>query len=212
MQNSTNCGRSIFSLAALQSSSVSGCFIAIPEIWTWALLPPVILAILYILPLKNGRSLRQVPFLKIFIIATTWVWVTAILPLQITETNFQLSHISILAHRFLFIFAITIPFDIRDIYTDKQSDLKTLPSYYGVKNSKRWALGILLLSFAFLFFPIIWESMPIQLIIGYLAIGITSAVLIAKSDPEKPDWYFGYFLDGSMLVLGTLEVVTALFF
>lgn len=183
-----------------------------PEIWTWALLPPLVLVILYILPLRNGRTLRQVPFLKIFMIAMTWIWVTAILPLQITDTNLQFSHILVLTHRFLFVFAITIPFDIRDVYTDKQSDLKTLPSYYGVKSSKRWAVGILILSFAFLFFPVIWNSVSTFLIMGYLFIGIGSALLIAKSDPGKPDWYFGYLLDGSMLLLGAFETVDGLYF
>jgi 4-hydroxybenzoate polyprenyltransferase len=40
-----------------------------------------------------------------------------------------------IAKRFLFIFALAIPFDIRDLFSDRQAGLKTIPVAWGEKNA-----------------------------------------------------------------------------
>src|SRR6056297_2095659 len=181
-----------------------------PEFWSWVFFPPVALVILYILPLQNGLSLRQIPFLKIFIIAITWVWVTGYLPIWISSQIMGPREWLFLTHRFLFIFAITIPFDIRDVYTDEVSHLQTLPSYYGIKRSKNWATGLLVLSFMILT-PLVYEQyFSVQLFLGYILVLALGAILIRRSSPSRSEYYFGYILDGLILVLGGLEVVFSL--
>jgi len=177
-----------------------------PILWNWALLPPVALAILYILPLRNGQNLRQIPFLKIFIIAITWVWVTAWLPLIITDSSIDPWHGIFLAHRFFFIFAITMPFDIRDVYTDRNSDVKTLPSYYGIRRSKLWAIGISVLAFLLLLPLFNSQDLPLTMAPLYFLVFAGSVVGIYWSSPQRSEWYFGYLLDGLMLFMGGMEV------
>ncbi len=181
-----------------------------PEFWSWALFPPVALVILYILPLQNGLSLRQVPFLKIFIIASTWVWVTGYLPIWINGEGMDYSEWLFLMHRFLFIFAITIPFDIRDVYTDQVSHIQTLPSYYGIERSKDWASGLLVLSFVVLIPLFYQEYLNEQLFWAYILVLAAGIALIRRSSPSRSEYYFGYILDGLIIILGGLEVLICL--
>jgi len=65
-------------------------------------------------------ALRDIPFLKIFVIAFVWALVTGLLPLISSKDLIQinLQHILFLTKQFLFVVAITIPFDIRDMKYD----------------------------------------------------------------------------------------------
>jgi len=199
-------------LSILGAGLIFWLLLSHPSIWSWALFPPLILAVLYILPLRNGQSLRQVPFLKIFLIASTWVWVSTYLPIHISGVEMDTEKILFLCHRFIFIFAITIPFDIRDVYTDQVSHLQTLPSYYGIERSRVYASGGVVASFLLLaplfftgFFPILLSPLQVIFMVSLLT-------LIRRSSPARSEYFFGYMLDGSMLVLGTLETVAGLYF
>jgi len=178
-----------------------------PRLWNWVLFPPILLVMLYILPMQNGRNLRQVPFLKIFIIAITWVWVTTFIPLMIEEKPFHLEQMGFLLHRLLFVFAITIPFDIRDIHSDQLDHVFTLPSYYGVERSKRWA--VLIAAGSFVPLPFLFESVPgsYPFAIMYLAVAIITLYGILNSSPQRSEYYFGYFLDGCIIFLGGSETL-----
>ena len=79
--------------------------------------------------------LRTIPYIKIYLIALVWCLSTVLL--TATENNLVISIDVILSliSRFLFIVAITIPFDIRDIKFDALT-LKTIPMLFGVEMSK----------------------------------------------------------------------------
>ena len=87
-------------------------------------------------------SFRDVPLLKIFIIAFSWTYLTIIIPVIVHNISFDSNLILNIIVRFLFVLAITIPFDIRDLKFDK---VITLPKYLGVKKSKILAYIILLI-------------------------------------------------------------------
>lgn len=197
-------------MSFLAAGIVGWLLLTHPEFWTWILFPPVVLAILYILPLKNGRSLRQIPFLKIFIIASTWIWVTGYLPVWLSGAGMDVETSLFLTHRFLFIFAITIPFDIRDVYTDQISHVQTLPSYYGIERSKDWAAGLLVASFLVLLPLFFLDLIRWEMLFVYLGVSAGGLTLIRLSSPKRSEYYFGYILDGLILVLGGLEVLVAI--
>ena len=79
--------------------------------------------------------LRSIPYLKIFIISIVWTFVsTTLLVIENDvhiDQNIYYLHIS----RFCFVFAITIPFDIRDIAIDFKN-IKTIPIRFGEKISR----------------------------------------------------------------------------
>jgi 4-hydroxybenzoate polyprenyltransferase len=172
----------------------------------WPLFIPPTLSILYILPLRNGNNLRHVPFIKIFLIAITWVWVSTYIPIWLDNKVMDAYTILFIFHRLLFIVAITIPFDIRDVFSDQRSNLQTLPSYYGVSLSRKYALGTAFLSLVPLIPFYIAGQFKLWSIPFYGVFMALVLYLIQKSSPYRSAYYFGYLLDGCLLVLGVLEV------
>ena len=86
------------------------------------LLLPSFISIAYVLPIfgQDKNRLRDFNFIKIYLIAIIWAFTGVVLPVlgQEVELNNQLLLLSF--SKACFIFAITIPFDIRDLSIDKE--------------------------------------------------------------------------------------------
>lgn len=109
----------------------------------FALLPFFLLSIFYVIPMPSKiKGFRQIPGLKLIIIAFAWAGVTVYFPLYAAQLLESEGVWIMFLQRFLFVMAITIPFDIRDMRLDLP-DLKTLPQLIGVGYSK--ALAIMLI-------------------------------------------------------------------
>jgi hypothetical protein len=87
----------------------------------WLLLGHLgILSVCYSVPLLGGKRsgrkpLRSLPGLKIFLIAYVWAVATVGLPLMASGLSlFGTRSLLLMAERGLFIFALTLPFDVRD--------------------------------------------------------------------------------------------------
>jgi len=156
---------------------------------------PAILTTAYVLPLFNSKRLRDFPFIKIFLIAIVWTWLT--LGMISTELFTPLCAI-LLIERVLFFLAITIPFDIRDVIVDESISVKTLIHKLGIKKSKLLALALVIICFcliSYLFFTgLINQSYFYGLSICYVYV----AVLIYFSKQGRGDFFFGGLLDGSI--------------
>lgn len=105
-----------------------------------------IVSILYTIPVF-GRSmrLRDFSFVKIFLIAIVWSYVTGFVPMY--EQEISIGPILIyLVEIILFFIAITIPFDIRDYYVDTANDVGTIPTLIGKDTSIYLSLLLLVLT------------------------------------------------------------------
>ena len=85
-------------------------------------------------------GLRNIPGIKLFLIALIWSVSCVLLPVVELEHNYQINistaeTLLLVAKRFMFIAAITIPFDIRDLFQDKLYALKTIPVILGEKKA-----------------------------------------------------------------------------
>ena len=162
-------------------------------------------SIIYGLPIcKYGSNLfrlRDVPGLKIFLIAFVWSYVTEGLPALINdEPVYYLA----LLERFLFVFAITIPFDIRDVNYDA-SHLATIPQYFGV-NSAKWMALIAIFSSELILFYRFFFIDDLNLI-GAIAIYITyefSFLLIYRCHLYSKERYFTICVEGMSILMGAL--------
>lgn len=166
------------------------------------------LTILYSTPLLNSSiavfRLRQIPFLKIFIISFVWATVTILLPVIHSEDSYNSFNVFIMIiERFLFIFAITIPFDIRDMIADQLAGLKTIPLYFGQKKSIYISITTLVLFLTISNFHYL-NTNQLQ-ILGAFAISFLTTIicLINKRIKNLPLYYYGV-LDGTMLLQGVL--------
>ncbi len=157
----------------------------------------------YIAPLpfySKALPLRQIPFLKPFLIASAWTILLNILPMAL---NFPINELlqkpllSLIAVTWLFVFAECIAFDIRDIQADQKIELKTFANSWGISSTKIlviacYSIAILLLITTKSFQHISYEAY-LALILSIL-VGIILTLSISKN---KKDSFYTFALDGS---------------
>ena len=165
-----------------------------------------LLSISYNLPIflieTKRFSLRNIPGVKLFIIAMVWAASCVLLPiLTIEATNSATitlnETILLFSMHFFFIAAISVSFDIRDIFQDKSNELKTLPVIFGEKNSLL-ICQVLLATYLLLLF-----NFTEKIDGNFFALSLTifiSGWLILKSKWKKNEYYYFLFLDGTMIL------------
>ncbi len=159
-----------------------------------------------VIPAKEGPiAVRDIPGAKIFLIALVWTGVTWILPMQESGIEWADEHYLIIWERFMFILAITIPFDIRDLKYDSAS-MKTIPQLIGYSRSKSLAMILLLICagiHAFVEFFLRPERTFTQhILVPLFFLAVT--FLVARMRADSNDNYFTGLLDGTMLILGLI--------
>lgn len=173
------------------------CFFFLSLSTQCALVLPALLSLGYVIPFMGNKKLRlrDVHFIKIFLIAIVWSYVTVFLPFLEHKVSIDRQAIGMLMERVLFIFVITLPFDLRDWEIDKKNGVRTIPATIGVKNTLRLAFLIL----------IIWSLSVVQIYSfliasGLLISGISTAVFVYYSPKQKHDYYFTALMDGTMIL------------
>lgn len=101
----------------------------------------LLISILYVVPVKE-ISLRQIPFVKNLLISAVWAILLLVVPFQGSE---HLDEFLLIA---LYFFALTIPFDIRDLQTDRGRIL-TLPLMMGILPAKALSISCSFIFYSF---------------------------------------------------------------
>jgi len=148
-------------------------------------------------------GLRNIPGLKQFLITLVWTMSTVLLPLMEAQ-HMHFGTVSmrdttiLVAKRFLFIGALTVPFDIRDLFQDKQSGLKTVPVVIGEKKAYLFCqillAGYIVLLFLFRnngFSNDFWALTITAILAGWL---------IFKSSWKKNEYYYFFCVDGILIL------------
>lgn len=172
------------------------CFLWLPWRLKAALLVPGLLSLGYVLPFfgKQRLRLRDVHYLKIFLIAGVWAYVTVVLP-AIEQSLAWERILPIALERALFIFMITLPFDLRDVHLDAHHAVKTLPTRMGTSSTLYLATII----------GILWSILigclyPAPSTWGLWASGIYAWGLVCYAPNVNHDYYYTGLIDGTMLV------------
>jgi len=141
------------------------------------------------------RNIRSLPHIKVYILGTTWVMATQILPFILFSTlPFTFFVGLFFLGSFLFVFSISIPFDIRDLNVDDKK-LKTIPQILGVKKSKQLAIVSLILSSS-LFFLMLGNYQT-----GILLNTIFTGITIIRSGKYKDELAYSGLIDGMFICL-----------
>ena len=161
------------------------------------LFPFVIATSLYVSPFKIWKfNLRDISGLKLFLIAFSWAGVTVLFPLIQNELEISNNIKLLFLERFLFIVAITIPFDIRDIDYDSPK-LFTLPQAIGNKKSK--IIGIISL-FLFFLTALYRQSDGHNPMLVMLLVTVLSSILIGFSSKDQSKYYSSFWLEGIPII------------
>ncbi len=179
------------------------------------LLPIGLVTLLYSLPVvrfkKRFFRLRDLPLVKIFLISLVWSATTVLLPVIQSGTGFDSRHIAaMLAERFLFVFSITIPFDIRDMAADKGSGLNTLPLMFGEKRSLLLADATLAL-FLLIALPHCVAMNQVFLLPALIISAVSTYIFIHHVNMQKLRFYHYFILDGTMLLQSLLVYIAFIF-
>jgi 4-hydroxybenzoate polyprenyltransferase len=166
-----------------------------------------VLSMAYSLPIfskGNQRfGLRNIPGIKSVLIALVWTMSCVLLPILEAEAQNHTvvsvpDTLMLICKRFLFIIALTIPFDIRDLFQDSQSGLKTIPVIFGKEGAYLFCqlllIGYLVLLFLFRgngFSPDFFGLAFTTLLMGWL---------IFKSKREKDEYYYFFYMDGVLIL------------
>jgi len=183
-----------------------GCailFFFLPNKIKLLLVAPSIFSVAYVLPIfKNNFRLRDFNYVKIFLIAIVWAYITATIPLFFERGN-QISAYNILLisiERMLFVFAITIPFDIRDYEIDKKANVNTLVHKFGIEGSKKLSIVLvfitLLINFTLRSHGVLPDGVYLQLLIFYIVL----IFIIIYASKYKSDYLYSGVLDGTMIL------------
>ena len=155
------------------------------------LIPFALLTLLYVVPGRlKFKGLRNVPGLKLFVIALVWAGVTALFPLLANDIPIEKKEIVVLVQRFLIVLAITIPFDIRDLALDK-SEMDTLPQLLGIKYAKVIAIVAVIL------FDLLYLSADFAVreqVIGMVT-SILSIIMILASGVYQNRYYSSFWVE-----------------
>ena len=165
------------------------------------IIPALLLTVIYaipLLPFKFTQFVRKAGVLKTVLLAFTWSYVTAYLPLQKSFLLLNNADLFIISRRFLFMLMLCIIFDSRDMSVDKIRGLRSLATDLGPKTLRFFIGVIFLVLFATNFLSLnygisINQSIALQV--------STLALLIAWYFSTKKQGYFFYyfFIDGLML-------------
>jgi 4-hydroxybenzoate polyprenyltransferase len=167
------------------------------------------LSIFYTLPLPLSPRLsipplRKIPYLKIFIVAYVWASSTVIFPtLEESLWIDDPDTLQLFFQRLIWIFALTLPFDLRDADADSKQALPTLARHLG----KRRVSFLIFFLFSIL---IVWEILfPIQIKFGALqSISFTFMLVFSifaqHQNSQKIKDYHILFLDGMISGYGIL--------
>jgi 4-hydroxybenzoate polyprenyltransferase len=168
----------------------------------WVLAPMGLLAIGYAVPIYlpglGTRRLKEVSGLKMALIVVVWSGATVLLPAIIVDRLADPRTWVIAGLRGLFIFALTLPFDLRDVERDRRAGIRTIPHLVG-RVATRWLAVAAITAFAVIsvgFFGIASEGPGAC----YLTTAIMSLPIVAYADVERPEWYFVGLVDGMILV------------
>lgn len=124
--------------------------------------------------------IRKIPLLKVFYVGLVWALVNCWLTLP--EFNLPIFLIS-----FFFITALVLPFDIRDMESDK---VQTFPKLIGVQNTKY-------IAYLLVFISMILASLYLKpsYSLAFFFSGIITYILIYFSENKRDDAYFSFGIE-----------------
>ena len=122
-------------------------------------------------------NVRKIPFFKIFYVGFIW-------GLMCGWLSFQSFNWTIFFITFLFITALVLPFDIRDM---KKETVMIFPNWIGVWNTKNLAIVMVGIASILAFFTL---QSPFSM--AFLLSAIPTVLFILFSENSRPDAYFSF--------------------
>lgn len=188
-----------------------GLIFAFPLIAGWYTFTP---------PIFNIRQIRQIGWIKPFVVGFTWSgWVTIypILIWQVQRVHIDSSPVFpsflLWLQNFLYLSVIAMLFDIKDFRTDVKHQLKTYPVILGIKRTFRYIIIPALMVNMAVFFFYQWQQQnqlmqTVLQLIPYLLL----VYIIIKHQQQKSVLYYLVAIDGLLFVKAVCGITSIYIF
>ncbi len=189
-----------------------GSFLMLKQVSQLLLSVTGLVTVLYSYPFiyVRGRTirLRDIGLSKIFLIALIWALSTVLLPVVEFSISIGTAELLLLAERFLFLFVITVPFDIRDIDYDAGEGLRTVPILVGIKKARLLCLAcLLLLAGTSAVRAFLLHAISVPQLFSLLVCYMLTSVLIMLTTKNRSDHFFIGAMDGTLVLMFVLLVL-----
>ncbi|MCB9274669.1 MAG: hypothetical protein H6564_11565 [Lewinellaceae bacterium] len=186
--------------AVIAAAGAAFFFFQLPFSLQVAAVLPSLISLAYVLPFFRGRRLRDLNYIKIFLIAIAWSWITVYLPALELGLSRNIPMMAMVLERALFVFALTLPFDIRDLEVDRFTGVRTLPSMLGARAVKWLAFATLL---AMMALAGLNYHIDVYNTGQFLGLALSAAITFALTTVAgrmQHDYFYTGLLDGMMIV------------
>ena len=187
-------------LLAVYFTGLFICFTQTPltinQIW-----PALLLNILYVIPLlpfKVLRFTRRIGFLKTILLAFTWMYVTAFLPMLKPAFLLTGMEIVLLLNRFLFMLLLCVVFDNRDVSVDKIKGLHSIATDLKPA-SLNFIVAILFVMLVGSVYLLQYFGMDLPQAVALQLSALAIGYLYYLSLQKRGYFFYYFFVDGLML-------------
>ncbi len=161
-----------------------------------------------VLPFKNKKRLRDFGFVKIIVLTGVWTIATSVLPMLYWQKNLTDYPLEIFL-RFVFVFALCVMFDLRDMRHDFENKIFTLPNKVGVRNSYRLIYASLLFFAAISVVQYIRYPVAGRLAGALITAACTWLIVQYVKKHSSDDRLYLLLVDGAMLLYAVLVLSLA---
>lgn len=172
-----------------------------------------LLTLLYsvpLMPFKHLHFTRKAGFLKTVLLAFTWAFVTAYIPLAEYSVQFSTAGLLIFAKRFLFMLMLCILFDNRDVKVDKIMGLHSLATDLKPVVLKRLIYLVFALLFILNFFIGQYGGVDSRQVFA-LQLAALITLLVYYFSLKQQGYFFYYFVvDGMMILMTALTSIASI--
>ena len=170
----------------------------------------LMIALLSIISFSYPFGLRNIPFLKIFLITFSWAFSTTSLIYFENQILIDMEFYLLFFSRAFFIIALTIPFDIRDAKYDLQKII-TIPIFFGLKVSKYISISFLFAYLLIELFLFSFFNFSLSLLLtSILGFGYT-IFFILQVNENKSEFYYSFWLESCSVSLLFFLIITSIF-
>jgi len=182
-------------------------FFLLPH-WHWLLIAAVITFFYSApkIPNRYFRLLRKIALGKTIFLAFVWMYVTTVLPVIISDQEWNTGFVLFAIGRFFFIFTICILFDYRDRQDDQAAGIRSLITYLNdrqILNMFTFSFLIFVVSTALLYS----YDYKISIIIVLLIPGFIAASLFNYARRNFSDILYYFVLDGLLALSALLMLI-----
>lgn len=152
------------------------------------------------------RLLRKIAIGKTIFLAGVWMFVTTVLPLEISDRPWQTDYTLFAVSRFFLIYAICILFDYRDKEYDISVGIRSLITWLNEKSiDMLFYFSIIIFAVASLWMYYCGHSVTV--IITLLIPGAITTLLYSHAKKSRSDMLYYFVLDGLMALSAVLYLL-----